>query len=104
MIAARGVMLAVAMSGAFGFVSPAPARADHKTIGLLAVPELMPGDSCEPLPPVTVALYAARSAPPIGELRGAGRSSTDTVCEFPDVRAVIGGASFEMATDDSRGC
>ena len=62
MIAARGVMLAVALSGAFGFVSPAPARADHKTIGLLAVPELMPGDSCEPFPPATVALYAARTA------------------------------------------
>jgi hypothetical protein len=104
MITAREVMLAVALSAAVGFLWPTHARADDKTIGLLAVPELMPGDSCEPIPPATVPLYAARDASPIGELRGAGRPVTATVCEFPDVRAVIGGASFEMAADDSRRC
>ena len=100
MTAARRAVLALAMSAAFGVTWPTLLRASDKTIGLLAVPELMPGDSCEPFPPATVPLYAARGGRPIGELRGAGRPATATVCEFTEVRAVIGRSSFEMATDE----
>jgi hypothetical protein len=60
---------------------------------------LMPGD-CEPFPPATVPIYASRDGQPIGELRGSGRPATATVCEFPDVRAVIGPSSFDIATDE----
>jgi len=100
MIPARRVILAAVMSAAFGSAWPAKLRADDKTIGLLAVPELMPGDSCQPFPPANVSLYAVPDGRPIGELRGSGRAATATVCEFPDVRAVIGQSSFEMATNE----
>lgn len=63
------------------------------------VPELMPGD-CQPFAPASLPLYAARGGAPIGEMRGAGRPPTTTVCEFPDVRAVFGRRSFEIATEE----
>lgn len=99
---ARSLAFTVAMLllPACADVSAQPRFRGH-VIGLLMVPELMPPDSCTPFPPAAVPLYPARGAStPIGELRGAGRSPSATVCEFPDVRAIVGRSSFEIATDE----
>lgn len=92
-------LLALVVSPSLAQNPPQTRGGDRKgyVIGLLMVPELLPGD-CEPFAPATLPVFAVPGGAPIGELRGEGRPPAVTVCEFPEVRAVIGGASFDVAT------